>query len=196
MSPRPRKATDEQVFGAAARVMSRVGPADLTLAAIAEEAGVTAAALVQRFGSRRGLQLAFAERAADATPDLFAALRAKHRAPLAALRAYAACYAAMGTSPDTVARHLAYLLQDLTDPDLTARVRAQARRTRNGLRLLVKDAVRSGALKSDTNVPAFARTIEAVLGGSLLAWAFYREGSSARWLARDLEHVLRPHLAG
>jgi AcrR family transcriptional regulator len=175
--------------------MGRLGPSKLTLASIAEEAGVTAAALVQRFGSRRGLQLALAERVADQTPDLFAELRARHREPLAALRAYAACYAGMGESPAAVARNLSYLLQDLTDPELNVRVRAQARRTRRGLRLLVKDAVGAGALKRHTDVRALARTIEAVLGGSLLAWAFYHEGPAVRWLARDLEEILRPHLA-
>jgi AcrR family transcriptional regulator len=195
MSPRPRKATDDQVFDAAVRLMGRLGPSELTLAAIAEEAGVTAAALVQRFGSRRDLQLALAERVADKTPDLFVALRARHPAPLAAIRAYAECYAGMADSPAAVARNLGYLLQDLTDPDLNIRVRAQARRTRTGLRLLIADAVRSGALKPNTDVRALARTIEAVLGGSLLAWAFYHQGPAARWLARDLEEILRPHLA-
>src|SRR5262245_24467841 len=39
--PRPRKVSDDDVFAAAYRVMQRVGPADLTLDAIAREAGVT-----------------------------------------------------------------------------------------------------------------------------------------------------------
>src|SRR5687768_12664904 len=52
---RPRKVSDDEVFAAAMRAMSRVGPGELTLALIAEEAGVTAGALVQRFGSRRQL---------------------------------------------------------------------------------------------------------------------------------------------
>ena len=49
MSPRPRKASDAEVFAAASRVMSRLGPAQVTLADIAAEAGLTAGALVQRF---------------------------------------------------------------------------------------------------------------------------------------------------
>jgi AcrR family transcriptional regulator len=175
--------------------MGQLGPSELTLAAIAEEAGVTPAALVQRFGSGRGLRLAVAQRVADKTPDLFAELRARQQAPLSAIRAYTACYAGMAGSAAAVARNLGHLLQDLTDPDLNVRVRAQARRTRLGLQLLVRDAVGAGALKANTDVRALARTIEAVLAGSMLAWAFYQEGSAARWLARDLEEILRPHLA-
>jgi AcrR family transcriptional regulator len=195
MSPRPRKASDEDVFAAATRLMTRVGPAELTLAAIAAEAGVTAAALVQRFGSRRGLQIALAGHVARETPDLFAQLRARHRTPLGALRAYAVCHAGMAESPAAVARNLAYLLQDLTDPLLNERVMAQARRTREGLRALLADAVEAGALRPGTNVRGLARLIEAVLAGSLLAWAFYRQGSARRWIARDLEAVLEPHLS-
>ena len=53
MSPRPRKVTDDEVFLAAERAMSRLGPAELTLADIAGEAGVSAGLLVQRFGSKK-----------------------------------------------------------------------------------------------------------------------------------------------
>src|SRR4029079_17596689 len=79
VSPRPRKVTDDDVFAAAYRVMQRVGPADLTLEAIAREAGVTAGALVQRFGSKRQLQVALAEGAARAAPSFIGQLREQHR---------------------------------------------------------------------------------------------------------------------
>ena len=58
MSPRPQKVTDDDIFMATHRAMSRLGPGELTLAEIASEAGVTAGLLVQRFGSKRDLLLA------------------------------------------------------------------------------------------------------------------------------------------
>ncbi len=51
---------DADVFAALVRVMHRRGPAELTLREIAAEAGVTAGALVQRFGSMRAMLLAHA----------------------------------------------------------------------------------------------------------------------------------------
>ena len=57
MAPRPRTVSDEDLINATMRVMSRLGPVKLTLAEVAKEAGVTAATLVQRFGSKRGLML-------------------------------------------------------------------------------------------------------------------------------------------
>ena len=40
MSPRPRKVTDDEIYLAAQRAISRLGPGELTLADIAKEAGV------------------------------------------------------------------------------------------------------------------------------------------------------------
>src|SRR5687768_16305422 len=117
MSPRPRKASDDDVFGAAMRAMARRGPTELTLADIAQEAGLTASALVQRFGSKRSLLLALMERFSGSSGAMFESLRAAHPSPLATIHAYAQCMAQMGETPDALAHHLAWLQQDLTDPD-------------------------------------------------------------------------------
>jgi AcrR family transcriptional regulator len=193
VTPRRLKVSDEDVFAAAGRVMSRVGPAQLMLADIAAEAGLTSGALVQRFGSKRDLLLAVSARAAETTPAMFAELRAAHASPLAALRAYADCMAVMGESPAALAHHLAYLQLDLTDPDFHRHTMAQARATRTALRELVADAIAAGELTPDVDPDALARTIEVTVGGSLMAWAFYREGAAAEWVREDLEAVLKPY---
>lgn len=193
MSPRRPKVSDEEIFAAAGRVMSRVGPAQLMLADIAAEAGLTAGALVQRFGSKRDLLLAVSERAAETTPMMFADLRAAHASPLAVLRAYADCMAAMGESPSALAHHLAYLQMDLTDPDFHRHTMRQAHATRAALRDLVDAAVAAGELSGSVDPDALARTVEVTVGGSLMAWAFYREGKAVDWVREDLDAVLRPH---
>src|SRR5262249_49712036 len=118
MSPRRRKAEDADVFAALVRVMKRRGPAELTLRAIASEAGITAGALVQRFGSKRALLLAHARYAA-ATGDVGLAVpRPRTSSPLGELRVAAAMYAQLASSPRAAIRNLAYLLNDLSDPSL------------------------------------------------------------------------------
>jgi AcrR family transcriptional regulator len=194
MSPRPRKVTDNQLFAATHAVMSRVGPRELTLAAIAKEAGVTAAVLVQRFGSKRALLLALWEKYANSAGEIFADLAKQHASPLAALRAYADCMAGMAASPAALARNLAYLQIDLTDPDFRKHLVKQARATRAGLCRLVEAASAAGELAQNVKSVELARTIEAVLSGSMLTWAFYREGTAADWMRADLEAVLRPYL--
>ena len=182
------------MFAALVRVMERVGPAELTLRAIAAEAGVTAGALVQRFGSKRALLLAHARYAADTgnvgvdvpDPDTFSS-------PLDALRAMTAVHAQLAASPRAAVRNLAYLQNDLADPALGRHLLKLARTTRARYEQLLAEAVAAGDLVSD--IPTLARMIEVTLGGSFLAWTLYRQGSAAEHLREDLDATLRPYLA-
>lgn len=194
MSPRPRKASDDVVFAAAHRVMSRVGAGELTLAHIAAEAGVTPGALVQRFGSKKGLLLRLSAGLPEWTRRLFAQFRRTHRSPLGALRAYAECVALMGEGPGGLAHHLGYLQLDLSDPDLHRHVKAQARATRRAIHALLDDAIAAGELAPATDTRALARTVEAIVVGSLFTWAFYRKGRVTTWVQHDLDTVLGPYL--
>jgi AcrR family transcriptional regulator len=195
MPGRRQKVTDEEVFAAAQRVMSRRGPHELTLADIAEEAGVTAGRLVQRFGSKRALVVALSERFAGSAGAVFADLRAAHGRPLATLRAYAACMADLAPTPEALLRNLAYLQGDLADDVLRGHLVENARATRGEIETLLEAAVADRELRRDVNVPALARTVETVVGGSLMSWATYREGKAADWIGEDLEAVLAPWLS-
>ena len=176
------------------RVMSRVGPAELTLDAIAREAGVTAGALVQRFGSKRQLQIRLAQASADWGPAFVTELRAQHRSPLAALRAYADCMAGLAETPAAYLRNLAYLHEDLSDPELRAPLERQGRTTRREIERLIVAAVSARELTPSTNAKGLARVIETTISGSMLTWAFYREGAADKWIRADLEAVLAPYL--
>ena len=148
MPGRRQKVTDEEVFAAAQRAMSRRGPHELTLADIAGEAGVTPGRLVQRFGSKRDLLLALSERFAGSagirsSPDFGAA----HRSPLATVRAYAACMADLAPTPEALLRNLAYLHNDLADDVLRGHLVENARATRREIEALVEAAVAAGELR-------------------------------------------------
>lgn len=194
MSPRPRKVTDDEIFQAAATVMQQLGPGELTLADIAAEAGVTAGALVQRFGSKRDLLLKLSESFSAGTGDMFAALRRQHRSPLAALRGYADCMAGMAATPAALMRNLSYLQIDLTDEDFRRHLERHARAAREELQKLIREAIDAGELVAATNAKQLARTIEAVIGGSMLSWAHYQEGTAAKYVRDDLNAVLKPYM--
>jgi AcrR family transcriptional regulator len=194
MSPSPRKASDDDIFAAAQRAMMRRGPHELTLADIAAEAGVTAGRLVQRFGSKRALLLTLSERFAGSAGGVFAALRAANPRPLATVRAYAACMADLAATPEALARNLAYLQIDLTDPEFRAHLLANARATRRHLAALLAEAAAAGELRADADTRALARLVETAISGSLMTWACYQEGSAAAWLRRDVDAVLRPYV--
>jgi AcrR family transcriptional regulator len=194
MSPRPRKASDDEVFAAATRVMARCGPAELTLAMIASEAGLTAGALVQRFGSKRALLLALAERFATEADQLFAGLRAAWSSPIAALRAYAACMANLGTSATALANNLSWLQQDLTDPEFRRLTQIQARASRRELQRLVEDAIAQRELDAGVDPGGLARAIEVTVSGSLMTWAIHQEGTCRAWVEHDFQVLLKPYL--
>ena len=194
MSPRPQKVTDGDIHMAAQRAMSRLGPGELTLAEIAKEAGVTAGLLVQRFGSKRELLLALSRQFAGGAGDLFAELRRAHRSPLAALRAYSDCMAHLAANPAAFARNFAYLQIDLTDPDFRKPLSTHAAAARLELQKLIKEAIAAKELSPHTNAKQLARTIEAVVGGSMLSWAYNQEGTAAKWMRQDLDAVLKPYI--
>jgi AcrR family transcriptional regulator len=194
MSPRRRKVSDDEVFHAAQRAMKQRGPHELTLADIAAEAGITPGLLVQRFGSKRELLLALSERFSRSAPAVFAGLNAAHPEPLEALRAYGACMADLASTPDALSRNLAYLQIDLTDEAFRAHLLANARATRREIESLLRAAMAAGQLRKDVDPRRLARAIEAVISGSLMSWACYREGAAEAWIRQDVDAVLEPHI--
>lgn len=190
MRSRRKKVPDPDVFDAIVRVMMRVGPDELTLAAIAAEAGLTAGALVQRFGSKRALMLAHARYVA-ATGDV--GLKPVARpggSALEALQRSIDPFVQLAASVDVALRSLAYLQRDLADPALHGTLLATSRLARRHYRRLVADAVAEGSLRPDTPAARLARAIEVALIGSFVNWTIYREGSAARWIRMDFDAVL------
>ena len=195
MSPRRRKAEDADVFAAMGRVMRRVGPADVTLAAIAAEAGVTASALVQRFGSKRELVLAHWRQTPAGGDDQKPQRRAPTQSALSALRATAAGFAKLAASPRAALRNLAYMHSDWSDPALRRHVLRHFLAARARVQQLLDDAVSEGELRTDTDIQTLTRMIEVTLFGSFLTWTMHREGSAATRVREDLDATLRPYLA-
>jgi len=193
MSPRPRTVPDEHILGAAARAMSRLGPTRLTLAAVATEAGLSAATLVQRFGSKRGLMLAIWASALEGIDACFEMLRPANPSPLAALLAAATEMSRHTKSPEEMANHLAFLQIDISDPEFHKHMLEMSRRTEAGYRALLDEAVAAGEIvRCDT--ARLARAIGALSGGSLIAWAVFREGAAEAWVRKDMETLLTPYL--
>jgi AcrR family transcriptional regulator len=195
MSPGRQRTSDDQVFSAVQRAMTKRGPHELTLADIATEAGVSPGRLVQRYGSKRALLLLLAKRFAGSAGAVFEGLRAAHRQPLATLRAYAVCMADLAPTPEALSRNLAYLQTDLTDPDFRAHLLTNARATRREIESLLRAAVIEGELRRNVDIRGLARAIEALISGSLMTWACYREGSAATWIRRNLDAVLQAYVA-
>ena len=192
MSPRPRTITDADILAAAGKTIVRLGPAKLTLADVARDAGLAPATLVQRFGSKRGLLLALSRAALDDVEPCFARTRAARRSPLAALIAAATDMTQYVTSPEQLANALAFLQVDLSDPDFSAVAAENSRRMLAGYRRLLDEAVAAGELVP-CNTARLARTVSAIASGSLLCWALMRQKAADKWVKADLMTLLDPY---
>ena len=192
MSPRPRTIDDARILEAAGRIISRHGPGKFTLADIASEVGLSAATLVQRFGSKRGLMLALARSARDSVDACFDAVRAANPSALAALLAAGTEMTRYVKSPEEMSNHLAFLQTDLSDPDFYRVMLENSQRILAGYQRLLDEAVAARELvRCDT--ARLARAVDALAGGSLIGWAVYRKGTAEAWVRDDLNTLLEPY---
>lgn len=191
---RPRGVEDAVILRATAEVMGRVGPAGLTLAAVAREVGLVPATLVQRFGSKRGLLLALADRSEKDASEMAGRVRQSHDSALGALAALTVESAAALATPESYANHLAFLCMDLGDRQLYERALAIHRTQGRAIEELLSEAAGTGELRAGTDAAALARTVQAVIAGAGLTWALEREGTLEQRLRQELDVVLSPHL--
>lgn len=193
MSPRPRTTSDVTILDAVTRVVSRIGPAKLTLADVAAEARHSPAGLVQRFGSKQGLMLALARHRAGEVRGGFSMARAWQASPLEALFEVLAGFESHAATPQALAHHLALAQMDLDDAEFHAAAFEQARTMLDGIRALLDQAVEAGEL-APCDTEGLARTVQTTYNGALVTWAVYRQGTLAEWLRGEIEAVLEPWL--
>jgi AcrR family transcriptional regulator len=194
VSPRPRTVDDREVLAAVGRVVSRIGPARLTLADVAAESSLAPPTLVQRFGSKRGLLLAFAASAAGAVADQFAAARAAEPSPLHALVDALVRLADGLNDPAVLARHVALLAVDLDDPEFHQHAAAHARVVAAEISSLLADAAAAGELRR-SDPTRLARALQVAYNGSLLTWAIDPTDRMPDRLRADLLEVLSPYVS-
>jgi len=193
--PRPRTVEDSAVLDAAGEVAMRVGPGQLTLGLVGAEIGLSPATLLQRFGSKRRLLLAMAERWADRADAPLVAARPEHDSPLESLLAGLTALAAGVNSPERLATSLGYLQLDMTDPDFRRLALAGQRRVRGRIEELVREAVEAGEL-AGCEPAELAAALHNAFNGSLVTWGLCREGALEDWVRRQLGLLLEPYAPG
>lgn len=197
MSPRPRTVEDSAILDAAIEVLSRIGSERMTLADVGGAVGLSAATLVQRFGSKRDLMLALLRHAMGDIETRFEAAIASHQSPLDAL------FAAVTERPGplnthvTLSNRLSFYLSQVDDPEFHAVAVENTQRAIEGYRKLLDSAVEAGELTEGyTDTAQLAETIYSMAMGSLLTWAVLNEGSFKSKMRRDMDILLRPFRRG
>ena len=196
MSPRPRTVDDSTILEAAVTVLGRIGPEKLTLADVGVEAGLSAATLVQRFGSKRDLMLSVLRFATESYETRFQSAISNAESPLEAVFS-AAMDRIPNISPEEIANMLAFYLSDLGDPDFRALAAENSRKAVAGFKKMLDEAVEAGELnESYVDTMQLATTIYSLMMGTLMTWTISGEGAYRQKIRAELDVLLRPFRRG
>ncbi|MDQ3423235.1 MAG: TetR/AcrR family transcriptional regulator [Actinomycetota bacterium] len=187
---RPRGIDDEELLAAAQHLLFEIGPAAFTLEKSASSAGVSAATLIKRFGSKQGLLLALNQRwVASIEPAMAAATEAYER-PLQRLRAAALWGFEDLDSSANAANQLAALALDLQDERMRELLAQGWRMIEDHLTRLAQDAIAAGELAGGPPAGQVARILLAAGEGTRLAWSVAPSGSLVARAEADLDAIL------
>ena len=197
MSPRPRTVQDSAILDAAIEVLGRIGSEKMTLADVGSAVGLSAATLVQRFGSKRELMLALMRHAMAEIDTRFETAIAENESPLDAIFAATTDRPGALNTHVTLGNRLAFYMSQLEDAEFHAVATENSQRAIDGFRKLLDAAVEAGELKEGyTDTAQLAETIYSMMMGSLLVWAVMNEGSFKTKMRRDMDILLRPFRRG
>jgi AcrR family transcriptional regulator len=194
MSPRYKTLEDDEIFQGVRRAIGRVGPERLTLAEVAREAGLAPATLIQRFGTKRKLLLAFTGWRAKAVTGALNELidgvddLVTVEAVLDALLEQTVDL----SSPTTVMHHLAALQMELHDAEFRSRAAYHARGVVDAIAVCLEMAQREGLVRTD-DPRQLAHLLHITFLGALLTWVVEQRGSARHWVARAIDLVMIPY---
>ena len=180
------------MFAATRRVVAERGFARLTLADVAREAGLAPSTLAERYGSKRALLLAAVQDAPDGAAAAFAAARAEHPSPLAALHAALAALAGPVATREAFANHLGILVLDVAEPAFRQVSERWFGRALEQLEALLAEARAAGELTPAADPERLARAVLVAYNGALILWSVAGDGPLADGLRDDVDAVLSP----
>jgi AcrR family transcriptional regulator len=190
MMVRPRIIDDERLLAAAQELLYEIGPAAFTLQRVAERAGVSAATLIKRFGSKQLLFLALNRRWVDSIIPGLEAAEAGCRTPLARLRAAALWGFDDLDSPANTANQLATLALDLQDDAMRELLAEGWLIFEHHLTELADAAIGAGELSRAHSAAQVARILLATCEGTRITWCVRPVGSLVARARADVDVVL------
>jgi AcrR family transcriptional regulator len=187
---RPIETADDALLDATARALSAYGPGAFTLARAAENAGVAAATLVKRFGSKRGLFVRLSRRWVGSLDGELDAVEAAGGSPSQCVRALALHNYHDLDHPERAHRQLAALAVDLQDAELRGLLHEGWGKVRARLERQLAAAVAAGELVGAPPPAQLARLVYGAMEGGCLTWSVHPEGSLVARLSADLDALL------
>ena len=173
---RLRTVSDGDFVRAAATVATRRGDGSWSLAEVASEVGVTPAAVVKRFGSKRGLLVAVATTWVRDLPEY---RPASVHDPVEHIREWVGEWLTATTAePERTVGHLTLLLDEIVDEEARCLLLRGREVQAAYLRSALRDAHHRGQLGEEPPEDTAERWLD-VLAGAVVASATERTGAAA-----------------
>lgn len=183
---RPLAASDETVFDAIDQVVAQAGPAGLSLGRVGSVVGVTAGALVQRFGSKQELLAAYA---GNRQRQMTSEFERRGRPALDVLRHAFRQAIPPAMSP---AEHCHRLAFRLVVPELQPLWAGELGAMSEVAVALLDEAAEEGDLP-DCDTAALASCLVSIWQGAILSWAALGQGDCGEWVMVRLNAVIDLH---
>lgn len=188
---RPKKISDSQILSMAFEVISLEGFESFTLEQAGKATGLSPAALVKRFKTKK--RLAFLARNQKWDENI-AKMNASEIAQLKGLNGIFEFLRLIAKSVDSkrLGEHARWLGTEADDSKAKKKVAAYFAETRNIFSRLIQEAVSNQEIKIIGTPENLAITLEALVQGSIFQFAFLNEQNIGRHLANRFQSVLGP----
>ncbi|WP_084464915.1 TetR/AcrR family transcriptional regulator [Microtetraspora fusca] len=195
MAGRPRTISEDRIMAALVATVGRVGPSRLTLADVAQEAGISTGVLAGRYGSKRALLLGFVRWSLAEERSIRSMRTAFESAadPVEGLIRAVVHSTGPDMGPQEFANHLAFLHLELADDEFRALLGEHDAVVRGELAGYLRSAVASGHMMAGTDVDGLAAAVDSIRNGTQLIWAMTRSQPLAEAIRRDLSTLLAPY---
>lgn len=190
---RPKKVSDSDILLIAFEIISREGFESFTFEQISKATGLSPAALVKRFKTKRHLAYLARNRKWDENMEKMNTAKVSE---LNGLQGIFEFLRLISKSVDSkrLGEHLRWLGTEAEDPKARKKVASYFAETRGIFYRLIQEAISNRELKSVHDAHDLAMTLEALVQGSIFQFGFLNEKNIERHLTSRINSVLQPYL--
>ncbi|WII70853.1 TetR family transcriptional regulator [Bdellovibrio sp. 22V] len=188
---RPKKVSDSEILLIAFEVISNEGFESFTFEQVSRATGLSPAALVKRFKTKK--RLAFLARNQKWDENM-AKMNTTKISELNGLNGIFEFLRLIAKSVDSkrLGEHLRWLGTEAEDPKAKKKVASYFAETRGIFRRLIEEAIANREIKKVSDPEDLAMTLEALVQGSIFQFGFLNERNIERHLVSRFRSALQP----
>ena len=192
---RPKRISDSDILLMAFDVIAREGFESFTFEQVGKATGLSPAALVKRFKTKKRMAFLARNQKWDESLSKMNARKLAELNGLAGIFAFVRM-AAKNVDSKRLGEHARWLGTEAGDPRAKKKVGAYFAETRKIFLGLIQEAIANQELRNVAKPEDLAMTLEALLQGSIFQFAFMDEQSIGRHLENRFRSVLQPLMQG